>query len=52
MNWKVEYYKKGNGEIPVFEFLLSLSPKMRAKAYNEIKLLAEHGYYLKESYVK
>lgn len=34
------------------EFLLSLSPKMRAKAYSEIELLQEHGIYLKEPYVK
>nr|WP_269144185.1 type II toxin-antitoxin system RelE/ParE family toxin [Clostridium guangxiense] len=34
------------------EFLLSLSPKMRAKAYSEIELLKEHGIYLKEPYVK
>jgi len=31
VKWKFEYYKKENGNIPVMEFLLSLSPKMRAK---------------------
>ena len=52
MDWKVEYYKKENGDIPVLEFLLSLNPKMRAKAFSEIELLKEHGIYLKEPYAK
>lgn len=52
MEWKVEFYQRESGNIPVMEFLLSLSPKMRAKAYSEIELLKEHGIYLKEPYVK
>jgi phage-related protein len=52
MNWEVEYYQKENGEIPVLEFLLSLNPKMRAKAYSEIELLQKHGTFLREPYVK
>jgi len=36
VEWKVEYYQKENGGIPVMEFLLSLPPKFRAKAYSEI----------------
>lgn len=48
MEWKVEFYQRESGNIPVMEFLLSISPKMRAKAYNEIELLKEHGIYLKE----
>lgn len=52
MEWKVEYYQKENGDIPIMEFLLSLPAKMRAKAYSEIELLNEHGIYLKEPYVK
>lgn len=52
MEWKVEFYQRENGNIPVKEFLLSLPPKMRAKAYSEIELLKEHGIYLKEPYVK
>ncbi len=52
MDWKVEFYQRENGNIPVMEFLSSLSPKMRAKAYSEIELLKEHGIYLKEPYVK
>ena len=50
--WKVELYQRENGDIPVMEFLLSLTAKMRAKAYSEIELLSEHGIYLREPYVK
>jgi phage-related protein len=50
--WKVEFYQKINGGTPVRNFLLTLSPKMRAKAYSEIELLKEHGFYLREPYVK
>lgn len=52
LKWEIEYYKKVNGNIPVVTFLKNLSPKMRAKAYNEIELLQEHGRYLREPYVK
>ena len=52
MDWKVEYYKRENRKIPVLEFLLTLNPKMRAKAFNEIELLEKHGNDLKEPYVK
>lgn len=52
MEWKVEYYQRENGNIPVVEFLLELPPKLRAKAYREIELLQEHGIYLQEPYVK
>ena len=52
MKWKVEYYQRDNGNVPVVEFLLGLPPKLRAKAYSEIELLQEHGIYLKEPYVK
>lgn len=52
MDWQVEYYKKENGDIPVLDFLLSLTPKMRAKAFSEIELLEQHGSLLREPYVK
>ena len=52
MNWRVELYQKANGDIPVKDFLESLSEKHRAKAYWEIELLAEYGPGLKEPYVK
>lgn len=52
MNWKVEYYVKENGDIPVLEFLLSLEPKLRAKTRNIIGLLEKCGTNLKEPYAK
>ena len=52
MEWNIEFYQKENGKIPVREFLLSLSPKFRAKAYSELELLEKHGIDLKEPYVK
>lgn len=52
MEWKVEYYKKENGKIPVLDYLLSLNPKMRAKAFSEIELLEKHGVNLREPYTK
>ena len=52
MEWNVEFYKKENGDIPVMDFLLSLEPKMRAKAFLEIELLEKHGTKLREPYTK
>ena len=52
MEWQIEYYKKENGDIPVLDFLLTLNPKMRAKAFSEIELLEKHGAKLREPYVK
>ena len=52
MDWNVEFYEKLNGKIPVLEYLLSLQPKMRAKAFSEIELLKKHGLNLKEPYAK
>ena len=52
MEWQVEYYKKENGKIPVFEYLLTLNAKMRAKAFSEIELLEKHGANLREPYAK
>lgn len=52
MEWQIEFYKKENEKIPVMDFLLSLPPKHRAKAYSEIELLEIHGIHLKEPYVK
>lgn len=52
MDWQIEYYKKTNGTIPVLDFLLTLNPKMRAKAFSEIELLEKHGMDLREPYVK
>ena len=52
MDWQVEYYKKESGKIPVLEYLLTLNPKMRAKAFSEIELLEKHGTDLREPYTK
>ncbi len=52
MDWQVEYYQKENGKIPVLDFLLTLNPKMRAKAFSEIELLKKHGINLREPYTK
>lgn len=48
----VEFYQRENGKIPIKEFLLSLTPKMRAKAFSDIELLQKHGSDLREPYVK
>lgn len=45
-------YQKENGEVPVKEFINSLVPKLRAKTIRDIELLEEHGFALKEPYVK
>ena len=50
--FEIEYYTRENGKIPVREFLYSLSPKLRAKAYSDIKLLQSMGTDLREPYVK
>lgn len=52
MIFEIEFYQRENGKIPVQEFLLSLSPKLRAKAFSDIELLRKHGDELKEPYVK
>ena len=52
MDSQVEYYKKENGNIPVIYYLLTLSPKLRAKVFSEMELLEKHGTALREPYVK
>ncbi|MGM9579962.1 MAG: type II toxin-antitoxin system RelE/ParE family toxin [Anaerovibrio sp.] len=51
MAWKIEYYQKENGKIPVYEFLRTLEPKMRAKVSHYIDLLEKTGTNLTEPYV-
>lgn len=41
-----------NGKIPVQDFLYSLNPKLRAKAFSDIELLRKLGSELTEPYVK
>ena len=50
MDWIIEYYQKENGEIPVEDFLLTLEPKLRAKAYSDIMLLKRLGINIREPY--
>ena len=50
--FELEFYVKENGEIPVQDFLYSLNPKLRAKAFSDIELLRKLGSELTEPYVK
>lgn len=50
LNWEIEYYQKENGDIPVEDFLLTLEPKLRAKAYSDIMLLKNLGINIREPY--
>lgn len=52
MTYNVEFYQKENGEVPVSDFLESLPPKLRAKAFREIELLKNHGPNLREPHTK
>lgn len=49
---ELDFYMKENGKIPVQDFLYSLNPKLRAKAFSDIELLKQLGTELKEPYVK
>ena len=48
----IDFYKMENGKIPVQDFLYSLEPKLRAKAFRDIELLRNLGNELREPYVK
>lgn len=50
--FELEFYIKENGKVPVQDFLYSLNPKLRAKAFHDIELLKKLGKELKEPYVK
>jgi len=50
LDWIIEYYQKENGEIPVEDFLLTLNPKLRAKAYSDIMLLKQLGINIRAPY--
>ena len=52
MKFKVEYFKKQGGEIPVEEFILAQGKKMRMKIYRMLLLLEEFGNELREPYSK
>lgn len=48
----VEFYEDTKGNIPVEDFLLSQSPKMRAKILGLLEILQEKGTLLREPYSK
>lgn len=50
--FELEFYIRENGKVPVQDFLYSLSPKLRAKAFSDIELLRNMGSELREPYVK
>lgn len=50
--FELEFYVKENGTVPVQDFLYSLPPKLRAKAFRDIELLEKLGGELREPYVK
>ncbi|MDK4481523.1 type II toxin-antitoxin system RelE/ParE family toxin [Fusobacterium necrophorum] len=50
--WKVEYYEKENGKIPVFDFIESTDKKMMTRIFQKMRLLEEYGDTLKEPYSK
>ena len=49
---ELDFYMKENGRIPVQDFLYSLNPKLRAKAFSDIELLKQLGTELRKPYVK
>ena len=50
--YEIDFYRKSNGKVPLEDFLYSLYPKLRAKAFSDIELLRTMGNELKEPYVK
>ncbi len=52
MAWKIEFYKKENGRIPVKDFLDSLNARQAANVIEAIGLLKNFGLQLKAPYVK
>lgn len=50
--FELDFYMKENGKVPVQDFLYSLNPKLRAKAFSDIELLKKMGTELTEPHVK
>lgn len=50
--FELEFYKTESGKVPVQDFMYSLEPKMRAKAFRDLELLQLFGNNLKEPHVK
>ena len=41
--FEVDFYMREKGQVPVRDFLVALSPKLRAKAFRDIELLQKYG---------
>ncbi len=53
MNYfKVDFYKKENGQCPILDFLYTLDQKKRAKVLRMIEILERNGNELREPYSK
>ena len=50
--FELDFYETEDGKVPVQDFLYSLEPKLRAKAFRDIELLKNLGNELREPYVK
>ncbi len=50
--FQVIAFEKGNGEVPVKEFINGTDVKMRAKIYGLLEILEEKGNLLREPYSK
>jgi phage-related protein len=51
-DFDVSFYTKEDGSKPAKSFILELEPKMRAKMYRTIDMLADNGHKLREPYSK
>jgi phage-related protein len=52
MEYEIELYEKPDNKVPVFDFIVSLSPKQQAKIYREIELLMKFGNELHFPHVR
>ena len=52
MPCRIDYYRTARGNSPVKEFLDALPPKLQAKNFRELELLAEFGISLPPPYAK
>lgn len=48
----MEFYQLPNRRIPIIDFLETLEPKLRAKAFRDIEVLRDFWCDLREPYVK
>lgn len=51
-NWNIIYYESSSGNIPVYDFIESLSPIAKSKVSNTFDLLTEYGVKLGPPHVK